>query len=42
MFNDDIHVVELFNVVLPDIFKDDMNVEGLLKLTNEGGFKIAL
>jgi len=42
MFNDDIHVEELFKVVLPDIFKDDMNVEGLLKLTNEGGFSIEL
>jgi hypothetical protein len=32
----------LFNVVLPEIFKVDPNVEGLLKLTNDGGFKIAL
>jgi hypothetical protein len=41
-FNDDIHVVELFNVVFPDIFNVDMNVEGLLKLINARGFYIAL
>ena len=29
-------------VVFPDIFKVDMNVEGLLKLIVEGGFIIAL
>ena len=42
MFSDDIHVEELFKVVLPDIFNVDINVEGLLKLTNVGGFNIAL
>jgi hypothetical protein len=35
-------VVALFNVVLPETFKVDTNVEGLLKLTNVGGFNIAL
>ena len=37
-FKDDLHVVALFNVVFPDICNVDMNVEGLLKLFNEGGF----
>ncbi len=32
----------LLKVVLSDIFNVDMNVEGLLKLTNEGGFNIEL
>jgi hypothetical protein len=41
-FNDDMHVVALFNVVFPDVFNVDMNVEGLLKLTIAGGFVIAL
>ena len=41
-FNDDTHVVALFNVVFPDIFNVDMNVEGLLKLTNVGGFNIVV
>ncbi len=41
-FNDDLHVVILFNVVFPEIFKVEKNVEGLLKLTNEGGFNIEL
>jgi hypothetical protein len=36
------HVVILFNVVFPDIFNVDTNVEGLLKLTVAGGFNIAL
>jgi hypothetical protein len=35
-------VVALFNVVLPETFKVDTNVEGLLKLTNVGGFNIEL
>ena len=35
-------VVALFNVVFPDIFDVDINVEGLLKLTIEGGLNIAL
>jgi hypothetical protein len=38
---DDLHAVASFNVVFPDIFKVDMNVEGLLKLI-AGGFNIAL
>ena len=37
-FNDELVVVTLFNVVFPDIFNVDINVEGLLKLTIEGGF----
>ncbi len=41
-FNDDPHVVELLNVVEPETIKVETNVEGLLKLTNEDGFKIAL
>ena len=41
-FNNDMHVVALFNVVAPDTFNVDINVEGLLKLTIEGGFNIAL
>ena len=36
------YVVALFNVVFPNIFNVDANVEGLLKLTIEGGFNIAL
>ncbi len=32
IFNDDNNVVSLFNVVFPDTFNVDMNVEGLLKL----------
>jgi hypothetical protein len=32
----------LFNVAFPDIFNVDINVEGLLKLTNKGGFNIEL
>ena len=36
-------VVALFNVVFPDIFDVDINVEGLLQLTMiEGGLNIAL
>jgi hypothetical protein len=31
------HVVALFNVVFPEIFNVDKNVEGLLKPTIEGG-----
>ncbi len=42
IFNDDKHVEEWFNVVLPDTSNVDVNVEGLLKLTNEGGFNIEL
>ena len=34
--------VMLFNVVFPDIFNVDINVEGLLKLAIEVGFIIAL
>ncbi len=42
-FNDELTVVILFNVVLfPDIFKVDSNVEVLFKLTNVGGFNIAI
>ncbi len=41
-FNDALIVVELFNGVGPETFKVDTNVEGLLKLTNVGGFVIAL
>jgi hypothetical protein len=41
-FNDELVVVTLFNVVFPDIFNVDINVEGLLKLTVDGGFIIAL
>ncbi len=41
-FNDELIVVALFNLVLPEIFKLDTNVEGLLKLIIEGGFNIAL
>jgi hypothetical protein len=41
-FNDDKNVAALFNVVVPEIFKVETNVEGLLKLTNEGGFNIEL
>jgi hypothetical protein len=37
-----INVVALFNLVVPDTFNVDINVEGLLKLTIEGGFNIAL
>ena len=40
--NDDMYVVALFNVVFPNIFNVDANVEGLLKLTIKGGFNIAL
>ncbi len=29
-FNDDLHVVALFNVALPDIFNVDENVAGVL------------
>jgi hypothetical protein len=36
------YVVALFNVVFPNIFNVDANVEGLLKLTIKGGFNIAL
>jgi hypothetical protein len=36
------HVEVLFKVVEPDIFNVEINVEGLLKLTNVGGFNIAL
>ena len=35
-------VVSLFNIVFPETFKVDTNVEGLLKLTYVGGFNIAL
>ena len=41
-FNVVLMVVALFNVVLPETFKVDTNVEGLLKLINVGGFNIAL
>ncbi len=41
-FNYDKNVVAWFKVVVPDTFKVDTNVEGLLKLTNEGGFNIKL
>ena len=41
-FNDDKHVVALFNVVVPETFNDDINVDGLLKLTDVGGFNIEL
>jgi hypothetical protein len=41
-FQDDTNVVALFNVVYPDTFKVAMNVEGLLKLINVGGFNTAL
>ena len=30
LFHDEIHVVALFNVVLPDIFNVDLNNEGLI------------
>jgi len=36
------HVEALFKVAFPDIFKVDINVEGLLKLMLEGGFNIEL
>ncbi len=42
IFNEELIVVALFNVVDPETFKVDTNVEGLLKLVNEGGFNIAL
>ncbi len=32
-FNDELIVVALFNVVFPETYKVDTNVEGLLKLT---------
>jgi hypothetical protein len=35
-------VEALFNVVLPDTLKVDINVAGTFKLTNAGGFVIAL
>ena len=35
-------VVVFDNIVFPETFKVDTNVEGLLKLTNVGGFVIAL
>ncbi len=41
-FTDNLHAVILFNNVFPEIVKVDTNVEGLLKLTNVGGFNIAL
>ena len=41
-FNVVLIVVALFNVVLPEIVKVEINVEGLLKLTVVGGFNIAL
>ncbi len=41
-FNDELIVVALLNVVASDTFKVDTNVEGLFKLTNVGGFNIAL
>ncbi len=41
-FNDELIVVALFNVVDPETFKVDTNVEWLLKLTNVGGFQIEL
>ena len=31
-FNDDVHVVVLFNVVLPDTFNDDVHVVALFDL----------
>jgi len=36
------HVETLFKVAFPEIFKVDINVEGLLKLMLEGGFNIEL
>ncbi len=42
IYNDESIVVALFNVVDPETFKVDTNVEGLLKLINVGGFVIAL
>ena len=42
LLNDDVIVVVLFNVVLPDTFNVDKNVEGLFKLTIVGGLDIAL
>ena len=41
-FNELFIVVTLFKLVFPEIFKVDMNVEGLLKLTNDGWFNIEL
>ncbi len=41
-FNDDLHNVMLFSVVFPEIFKVEMSVEGLFKLTIDGRFNIAL
>ncbi len=40
MFNDDAHVVTLNNVVLPEIFKVEINVEEFLNLINGVGFNI--
>ncbi len=41
-FNDDNNGVALFNVVVPGTFNVDKTVKVLLKLTDVGGFKIAL
>ncbi len=41
-FNDELIVVASFNVVLPETFKVDTNVKGLLKLIIEGGFNMEL
>jgi len=36
------HVEALFKVAFPEIFKVDINVDGLLKEMVEGGFNIEL
>ncbi len=41
-FNFPLTFAALFNVVAPDTFNVDINVEGVLKLTVDGGFNIAL
>ena len=44
-FNDELIVVALFNIVSPDIFKVDINVEGLfidIQTKNVGRFNIEL
>jgi hypothetical protein len=41
-FNVVLMVVALFNVVFPDTFKVEINVDGLLKLIIVGGFYMAL
>ena len=41
-FNELKIVVVLFNVVFPDTFNDDINVDGLLRFGIVGGFNIEL